>query len=450
MRGFRLLILAFLLSSLLLQACSTANSPSTAWPAGVPARNAAIANEKITLRVWFAADYVNTPPIRALIADFERAYPNITVETRSDIIWEDMSKQVELAISQGDPPDIAHGHAFAMGAQGLAEPLDDLWQMWNAESEFMPGAMEDVSWKGRYYGVPLDINCLFTIYNKRLLREARLPKPSKQWTFDDLEVMAPLLTKPDGSQYAVALDSSGWRMAGFVAAAGGELLTERDGKIVATLNDPRVIDALKLQRWMAYDKQVGTLPPPIVRQSDHPVTLFREGKVAMIFSGPWDLARLRQEAPEMMADVGTASLPRGTGANAGGSVLGGGSLYVPRGAKHREAAFEFMKWAVSEPYAMRLAVEQGRYPVKTRFYDNPELQTDPLLKPFYEQLKYARPYKLEAYRSANDTWTEISKAAFDPTQNLDEVIRAAQQRIQQQIDDVEAAASQEPITSSTQ
>jgi ABC-type glycerol-3-phosphate transport system substrate-binding protein len=442
MLWFRTLTIGCLLCSLLLTGCSALQPPAMTWPTGVPPRNPAIASEQITLRVWMAADYIDTAPIRDLMRDFQAAYPNITIEPTSGILWEDMTPRVELAVNQGDPPDVAHGHAFALGAQGLAEPLDDLWDDWNAENEFMPGAMEDVLWKGTYYGVPLDINALFTIYNKRLFREARLPEPSRSWTFDDLEVMAPRLTRPDGSQYAVALSASGWAMAGMVQAAGGDLLTERDGKIVATLDDPNVLATLQLHRKLGVEDKEATLPPPIPRQSDHPVTLFQQGKVAMFFSGPWDIARLRDEAPNMMDDVGTAPLPRGDGPTAGGSVQGGGSLFVPRGAPNREAAFEFMKWAVSEPYAMRLALELGRYPVRTALYDNAELQSEPLLQPFYDQLKRARPYKLEAYRGANQTWMATVRTVFEPGTDLQQVLRDAQIKVQREIDEVEVVAKQ--------
>jgi ABC-type glycerol-3-phosphate transport system substrate-binding protein len=376
-----------------------------------------------------------------MIADFERAYPNIKVETRSNILWEDMRKEVELAITQGDPPDVAHAHAFAYGAQGLAEPVDDLWQAWNAEQEFMPGAMEDVIWKERYYGVPLDIN---TLYNKRLFREAGLPEPSDTWTFDDLSNYASQLSKDDNSQYGFALTSSGWWMCGVINAAGGDLITERDGQILATLNDQQVRETFEWYRQLGLVDQVATLPPPIVRQSDHPVTLFRTGKVAMFFSGPFDLARLRREAPGMMDDVGTTVLPRGNGPIAGASVLGGGSLLVPKGAQHREAAFEFMKWMVAEPYAKRLALELGRYPVRTALYDDPDLQKDALLRPFFTQLKSARAYKLEAYDQANEVWKEAVRSLLDPALSVDEILTKAQAQAQEEIDEVEAASRSEP------
>lgn len=429
-----------LLCSLALTSCSTFQPPVAAWPADMPARNAAIAEEQITLAVWFASDYVDTDPIRDLIAEFEQAYPNINIETTSGLVWEDMNSKVRLALSQGNPPDVVHGHAFAFGAQGMAEPLDDLWQAWGTEGEFLSGAMEDVTWKERYYGVPLDINTLFTFYNKRIFRERGVAEPRKDWTLDEFEQMAEQLTSDDHQQRGIALDASGWTMSGLIYAAGGDLLEPRDGKIVATLDSPEVLSMLQLYRRML-EKDIGTRPPPILRQSDHPATLFSSGKVAMFFSGPWDLARIRQEAPDMLNDLGTAPLPRGTGENAGGSVAGGGSLFVPRGAKHREAAFEFMKWAVSDRYAKRMALEQGRYPVRSRLYQDPDLQKDPLLVPFFDQLTRAKPYRLEAYRNANEDWVDMMKAISDDNIDLVELLQTTQQEMQAYIDEVEAAST---------
>lgn len=444
MRWFRLLTLSCLLCSLLLTSCTTFQPPVAEWPADAPARNPAIAEEPITLTVWLANDYVDTAPILDLIADFEKAYPNITVDTSGgkDIIWEKMYERINLSLSQGNPPDVAHGHAFAFGAQGMAEPLDDLWAAWGAEPEFLLGAMEDVRWKGRYYGVPLDINTLFTFYNKRLFREAGVEEPSNDWTLADLERITKQLTNSETGLRAIALDASGWTMCGLIYAAGGDMLTEDGGKIVATLDSPQVVSMLEMYQRMGTDN-VGTIPPPILRQSDHPEMLFRDGKVAMFFSGPWDLAKIRQEDPELIKDLGTAPLPRGTGDTAGGSVAGGGSLFVPRGAKHKEAAFEFMKWAVSDRYAKRMALEQGRYPVRTRLYNDPELQKDPLLKPFFDQLTRARPYPLEAYRKANLAWVDMMKNVFDPAEppDIKKLLQKTQHEVQNYIDEVEAAST---------
>lgn len=430
--ALRLACCALCLAALVLVGCE-APTPEAAWPSGAPPRNVAIAGTPITLRVWMAADYIDQAPIRDLIADFQQAYPNIKIE-QNGYVWEDMASKVRLAISQGAPPDIAHQHAFAMGAQGMAEPLDDLWRRWGAVEQFMPGAMEDVTWQGVRYGVPLDINALFTIYNKTAFAQAGLEPPGLGYTFAQLREDLGKLTAPDHSRFGIALSSSGWEMYGLLRSNGGELFQERDGKAIVSLDAPQVIETVRFFSDLG-KQQIGTLPPPQERQSDHPVALFSQRKVALFFSGPWDLTRLKNEAPpEVYAEVGTATLPVPWVHAPGSSVQGGGSLFVPKGARHREAAFEFMKWAVSDRYALRLAKEMGRYPVRAALYDDPYFKSEPLLAPFLEQLKTARPYKLEAFAAASQIWVEAVRSAFAPDADVEAILHEAQREAQQAID----------------
>ncbi len=420
-----------LLCTITLAACGGA--PATPWPAGAPPRNPAITGGPMTLRVWMAADYVDQQPIRDLASDFQQAYPNIDIEL-TGYVWEEMAAKVRLAISQGAAPDVAHQHAFAMAAQGMAEPLDDLWQQWGTATEFMPGALDDVTWRGRSYGVPLDINALFMIYNKAAFAAAGLALPDDGYTYAQLRADLEKLTRPDRSRYGIALSASGWDMYGLVRSHGGELLHERDGKVLVSFDDPPVLATLRFFADLGR-RQLGTLPPPQPRQSDHPVALFSQRKVALFFSGPWDLARLKSEAPpEVYAEVGTAQLPVPRTEAPRASVQGGGSLFVPKGAARREAAFEFMKWAVSAPYALRMAKEMGRYPVRSALYQDPYFEQEPLLLPFLEQLKTARPYRLDAYPSASEIWDEAVRDAFTPNADIDAILRTAQQKAQQAID----------------
>jgi ABC-type glycerol-3-phosphate transport system substrate-binding protein len=423
--------LVLLVAALALAGCTGA--PAAPWPEGAPDRNPSLSGRRLTLRVWMAADYTNQAPIRDLVADFQRAYPNIRVEM-TGYVWEEMPAKVRLAISQGAPPDVAHQHAFAMGAQGMAEPLDDLWQGWGAADQFMPGAMEDVTWKGLRYGVPLDINALFTIYNKAAFAGAGLAPPGRGYTFEQLRSDLAKLTTPDRARYGIALSASGWDMYGPVRSHGGELLREQDGRVQVTLDDPQVVATVRFFADLG-KRQLGTLPPPQPRQSDHPVTLFSQRKVALFFSGPWDLARLRVEAPaDIYAEVGTAPLPVASAGAPSASVQGGGSLFVPRGAAQREAAFEFMKWAVADRYALRMAREMNRFPVRSALYRHPYFKDDPLLLPFFEQLQTARPYKLEAYASASGAWEEALHAAFAPDADVEAILRAAQGKAQRAIE----------------
>jgi ABC-type glycerol-3-phosphate transport system substrate-binding protein len=380
-----------------------------------------------------AADYAGPAPILELADAFQQAYPNIKIEL-SGYDWQEMAGKVRLAISQGAPPDVAHHHAFAMGAQGMAEPVDDLWQQWDAAGQFMPGAMEDVTWKGRRYGVPLDINALFMIYNKVAFEQAGLSPPGPGYTFAQLRSDLEELTKPSEGRYGIALSASGWSMYGLLRSHGGELLHEDGETVRVSLNDPQVVETLQFFSDLGRD-QLGTLPPPQPRQSDHPVVLFSERKVALFFAGPFDLARLKHEAPpEVYAEVGTALLPVLEDGAASLSVLGGGSLFVPAGAEHREAGFEFMKWAIADRYALRMAQEMGRYPVRSTMYQDRSFRTEPLLLPFLEQLKTARPYKLEAYATASTIWSNAVHNVFTPGANVEVIMSIAQKEAQKAVE----------------
>jgi ABC-type glycerol-3-phosphate transport system substrate-binding protein len=408
-------------------------APSANWPSGAPPRNPAIAEAPMTLRVWMAADYADQLPIRDLVNDFQQAYPNVKIEL-TGYVWQDMAGKVRLAISQGTSPDVAHQHAFAMGAQGMAEPLDDLWQQWGAADQFMPGALDDVIWQGVRYGVPLDINTLFMIYNKAAFAQAGLAAPGPGYTFAQLRRDLEKLTTADRSRYGIALTSSGWGMYGMVRSNGGELLQERDGKPVVTLDDPKTVEIVKFFAELG-KQRLGTLPPLQPRQSDHPVVLFSQRKVALFFSGPWDIVRLKQEAPpEVYAEIGTAILPVPAAGAPSASVQGGGSLFVPKGAPNRATAFEFMKWAVSDRYALRMAREMGRYPVRNALYADPYFKSEPLLLPFLDQLKTARPHKLEAFAGANSAWGDAVRGAFAPGADPAALLADAQRKAQQAID----------------
>jgi ABC-type glycerol-3-phosphate transport system substrate-binding protein len=401
----------WLISVLLVLAGCSPQAP-TSWPTNAPRQNPAIAQEAITLRVWLAADYVDQAPIRDLVTDFKQAYPNIDIEL-TGYVWEELAAKMRLAIAQGNPPDVGHQHAFAMAAQGMAEPVDDLWEAWGAVEEFMPGALSDVTWKGQKYGVPLDINALFTIYNRAAFAEAGLQPPQKGYTFAQLESDLRKLTPPDQSRYGIALSASGWDMYGLIRANGGELLDENQDGVRVSLNAPRVVETVRFFADLGSE-------------------LFSQRKVAMFFSGPWDLVRLKNEAPpEVFAEIGTAPLPVATAGAPEASVQGGGSLFVPKGAAHREAAFEFMKWAVSDRYALRMTKEMGRYPVRSAVYQDPFFQNEPLLLPFLDQLKTARPYRLEAYAIASDIWSDAIHDALTPGANVEAILESAQQGAQE-------------------
>lgn len=352
------------------------------------------------LRVVMTDDWV-TAPFTDAVREFERTHPRVRVDIDRGPIGR-MADVVRAGIAGGSPPDVVQGHAHTGAGQDLAEPLDDLWDHHGLTAdEFLPGAVADVTWAGRRYGVPLDSNAMAVLYNTTRFRELGLSPPTGPLSFVDFERLAGQLTSPDGARRGLVVPVDTWVTFGWVRANGGDLLrVEPGGTPVFTFDSPAVVGTLDyLGRLIDSGVAFGPLGPDA--RSTDAYALFRSGQVAMYTSGSWDLVRVTREVPD--GDFGVALMPRGlTGATAGSS-MGGSSLWVPKGSPNRELAFEFMLLLTSDPYALRFAKEEGRLPVRPRVLSDPHF-ADPQLRVFVEQLATAHPPILGALHEASQAF----------------------------------------------
>ena len=148
--------------------------------------------------------------------------------------------------------------------------------------------------------------------------------------------------------------------------------------------------------------------------------LFESGAAAMYTSGSWDIAKLRKSHPEV--DYRATPMPVGMNGTRG-SAMGGSSLFVPKGSPHRKLAFEFMTSLISDRYALRLAEEQGRLPVRSRVYADQFFQ-NPVMQVVLEQLATARPERVDSFPAAGtllaDALDQILREHRDPAAALGE------------------------------
>jgi ABC-type glycerol-3-phosphate transport system substrate-binding protein len=385
------------------------------------------------LTVWLAADYAQAPLFDAVDAEFEAAHPGVKVK-RLGVPWEDMPTKVKTAVIGGRPPDVAHQHPFALGAQGFAEPLDDLWARWGARDQFLPGALEDARWRGRMYGVPLDINCTVLVYDRAALARRGVAEPDGAYSFDRWRSDLLALTDPGAKRYGVGLTTGAWHTYAFVRANGGELLEERDGRMRATFTDPRTVAAVDFVAGLGHRDRAGPTPTTRARDYDDATALFTGGRAAMIYTGPWDFRTIAERAPGL--DFGVSPFPAGLDGVRRGSVQGGGGLFVPKGARERELAFAWMRIATGDRHALALA-KMGRYPARSAPLAQVRATADPRLRAFLDALPHARPYKLDAYPQANHAFADAVKAAFYGHDAREELARA-QGVAQASIDALEA------------
>ncbi|MDQ3979130.1 MAG: extracellular solute-binding protein [Actinomycetota bacterium] len=372
------------------------------------------------LRVMMTHDWV-TPPYIEAVREFERRHPDVRVETDKGPIGS-MPDLVRAGISSGAPPDVVQGHAHSGAGQGLAQPVDDLWRKHGlTPGEFLPGAVEDVTWAGRLYGLPLDSNAMVILYNVDHFEAAGLRPPGTDTSFADFEQMAQALTTPDGSRRGLVIPLSNWVTYGWIRANGGQLVEiDANGQPRFSFDMPEVIEAIGfLDRLIEAGWAYGPEGPDA--GSSDAYALFRSGAASMHASGSWDLVKVLKDNPGGRYGVGL--MPRGLTGSTAGTVMGGSSLWIPVGSRQRDLAFEFMMLLTSDRYALQLARDEGRLPVRPRLFSDRYFQTENM-KVFVEQLGSAHPPILGALNEASKAFeqalTRVLREGANPAAALQE------------------------------
>lgn len=371
-----------------------------------------------TLRVMMTDDWA-TPPVLDAVRDFEGAHPGVRVVMDKAPI----KGMLDSVRGSASPPDVVQGHAFAAAAQGLAQPLDDLWDKHLKAEEFFPGPLDDVTFGGQRYGVPLDTNALVLLYNADHFRAAGLPLPRGAMSFPQMEQVAQALAASAGGRPALALGTSTWQTFGWVGANGGEYVhIGTDSRPELRFDSPAVVGAVGFLAGLV--AQGLALPPRAAdTHSSDVFALFESGATSMYTSGSWDIAKLRKSRPGV--DYRAAPMPTGLTGTTEGSAVGGSSLFVPKGSNQRKLAFDFMTHLISDRYALRLAQEQGRLPVRSRVYSDRHFE-DPVLQVVVDQLRTARPERIDSYPEAGKVLATAIDQILREHKDAEATLREAQ------------------------
>jgi ABC-type glycerol-3-phosphate transport system substrate-binding protein len=382
----------------------------------------------VTLRVLMTDDWATTGTVLDAVRDFEAAQPGVRVHVEGVPVRE-MTPMVKARIRAGTPPDVAQGHAFAAAAQDIAQPLDDLWDKRLRVREFLQGAVEDVTWGGRRYGVPLDTNAMVLLYNKDHFARATVAPPPDWSTFGDMQRAAAAVTPPNGSRRAVAFPFNTWQVYGWIRANGGEVMeVAENGEVRVTLDAPAVVEAVGFLAGLVRNGHAfASLRNDVFTDAD---ALFRSGSASVLPSGSWEFPALETAGMDL---YGSALLPGGVTGTTRGSALGGSSLFVPTGSKHRGLAFAFMLHLTADRYALRAAREEGRLPARTRVFRDPYFDR-PELRVVLEELEVAAPFKLVALPKVSSLFAQAVDDALRGRKDAGDALHEAQRSAERDLD----------------
>ncbi|MEZ0219350.1 MAG: sugar ABC transporter substrate-binding protein [Tardiphaga sp.] len=233
-----------------------------------------------------------------VFAQFEKDHPNIHIE-KVYIFSGGYYRKLLTMIAGNVAPDVMWmGEGFNEFAQRGAF-LDVTDRIQNIETnEFLEEAMGWYRIKGRQFGIPYGIDMRFIAYNKRLFDVANQEIPKNGWTYSQFLSAAQNLTIRKEGQVVQ------WGFWGSLDAASfGSEFISADG-MHARCDGPNTINYLQtnLDLFNRY-KVTPSLREQATAGVQDSISVFQQGRVAMMPMYTWDLPGLRDRCAAMDWDI---------------------------------------------------------------------------------------------------------------------------------------------------
>ena len=315
---------------------------------------------------------VEAKEIAVQVAIWNKAHPTSTVKLEFNGGNDGALQKTIAGFTAGNYPDAAYEYGSSAAQLARQPKLVDLTDKVTAPgmdwSDFYPSERQAATVDGKVVGIPALVDNLALVYNKKLFQAAGVALPNASWTWQDFRTAAKKLTDPSTKTFGWAYINDGsedtvWRYLAMLWQAGGSLLNSTNTK--PAFDSPAGLAALQqLYNMAVVDKSVY-----LDTGNDAYLNVFNSGKIAMLWTGPWDLSSI---LPSI--DYGVTLLP---GYNGDHQTISGPDLYMlfdhsgPRAA----AAFKFISWLTSAKVHLQFAIATGDLPLRKSETTLPGYQT---------------------------------------------------------------------------
>jgi multiple sugar transport system substrate-binding protein len=323
---------------------------------------------------------VEAHAIAAQVTEWNKANPTQQVKLQFNGGNDSALQKTIAGFTAGNYPDAAYEYGSSAAQLAKQPKLVNLTSKVNSPSmdwnDFYPSERQAATVNGQVVGIPALVDNLALVYNKKLFKAAGVALPNASWTWQDFRNAAKKLTNPATKTFGWAYINDGsedtvWRYLAMLWQAGGQLLNSDNTK--PAFDSPAGLAALtQLQNMAVVDKSVY-----LDTGNDAYLNVFNSGKIAMLWTGPWDLSSINSTI-----SYGVTLLP---GYNGDHQTISGPDLYMlfdhsgPRAA----AALNFISWLTSAKVHLQFAIATGDLPLRKSETTLPGYQT--FLKKYPEE-----------------------------------------------------------------
>jgi multiple sugar transport system substrate-binding protein len=348
MKKIMLLVIISLLVGMV-SACSPAETvvPDESGEGGQDSSEAD-GDEKIVIRGLYQKQAgVQVDDMEALSAQYEELHPEIDLQWEY-VAYEAIHDKVVTAAMAGT------------GSYDIVI-LDGIWPAEFAEAGFIldvtdkitdemkegifPGALEEVMYKGSYWGIPFLNGVEWFYYNEKMLNEAGFTEPPTTWQeLADIGYAAkeqgvidyPVIAQFGQSEVMVC------DFAIYLYAFGGEFFTS---DLLPAFNSPEGVATLQ---YLIDGVQGGLYNPASLESGSEEIRrIFSQGEAMFMLNWTYAGNLLNDPAESNVVGEVKAALIPGTDKAVSATVNGGEGLSIMADSKHPDEAWDFLEWLIS-------------------------------------------------------------------------------------------------------
>jgi multiple sugar transport system substrate-binding protein len=397
------------------------------------------AADKITLTFanWAAAEGATRPGIEAVIAQFEKDNPDIQIKSEA-ISFSEIARQLVLRVRSGNPPDVAEiagNDTFLLAQTGKLEPLGGYMDA-DMKGAVKSSALQGFQVDGKLIAFPWTQAPAGFWYDKAVMRKAGLDPENPPKTIDELMKDMAAIKKSQPDVIPLGLDTTN---RAFALQSNWPWMATFGANPLDTANKGAESDAMKAYlTWMRELAKKGYIDPG--RKIGEFRPLIAQDKVAF----HWDQVLLQgviQSVNKMPDDefykhYGVTTQPAGPSGKSY-SFEGGHQLVMFADSAHKEAAWKFIKYLSTSPFAIEnytLSYESSLTPLEKA--PNDELAKKlgtPVFTTFSDKIMATvttPPYGANFASGATAVMAGVQQAVTSDTP-IDEIAASIQKNLEQ-------------------
>jgi arabinogalactan oligomer/maltooligosaccharide transport system substrate-binding protein len=356
-----------------------------------------------------------------ILPAWQAAYPNVKINLLA-VPFDQLKAKYSTEAATGGGPDILIAPIDWIGeltTGELIQPIDSFVDEATL-SQYLPSTVDALRYDGKLMAMPESFEAVAMYYNKALM-------PTPVANTADLDKAAADIAAANPDSYGLALYSDFYHPAGYFFGFGGKLFNE---DFTSAVNSPETVAFLD---WI---NGLQSKPGYFLQNDDNAISsLFKEGKAAAVFNGPWALGDYTTALGA--ENVGVAPLPliSDSGEAAPAPFIGVKNLMMNSNIDGDQAALaaEFMKWFTSPASESFLVEKAGHLPAHTGV----DVSGNEIAQAFIKQAESGTP--LPTVPQMGQVWEPVGNMITSVLTG-DATSADAAKKAQEQIDQAIAAA----------